>query len=85
LWENVNRTGRNPAINVVEKNMDEQLTGTDDRIVRERERLRITGVPRSTWLKYEKLGQTPKSAPLFGTAKGWFLSDLQKWIDEKKA
>lgn len=61
------------------------LPTTDDRIVREKERLQITGVPKSTWAKYSKLGQTPKAAPLYGVSKGWFLSDLQKWLDDKKA
>ena len=54
-----------------------------DRVVREPERLHITGVPYPTWRKYEKLGEAPMGQQLFGNTKGWRLSDLTAWVDER--
>lgn len=52
----------------------------EDRIIREKERHKITGVPRSTWRKYEQLGEVPKAIPLLGDTKGWRLSEIKAWI-----
>ena len=56
-----------------------------DRIVRERERRQITGVPRTSWWRAEKRGEVPESIPLIGDTKGWSLNTLLQWVDERKA
>ena len=53
-----------------------------ERIVREAERLFITGVPYATWHKYEKLGEAPKGRQLFGNTKGWRYTDIMAWLNE---
>jgi len=56
----------------------------EQRIVRETERRQITGVPRATWYRYERLGEVPKKVPLLGRTVGWRLEDLLKWNRERR-
>jgi predicted DNA-binding transcriptional regulator AlpA len=44
------------------------------RLVRERERARITGVPRSTWYLKMQQGLAPKPVPLGEHAVAWVSS-----------
>ena len=55
----------------------------EERIVREPERCRITGIPRSTWYRYAKRGEVPNKVPLLGRTVGWKLEDLLKWNRER--
>ena len=58
----------------------------DDVIVRDPERLRITGVPRGTWGRLEKEDKAPKRVPLTdGGTIGWLKSELQAWVQERAA
>ncbi len=54
-----------------------------DRIIREKERQHLTGVPTVSWWRYEKLGEAPKGFKIGSSAKGWLLSDIQSWISSK--
>ncbi len=54
------------------------------RIIRDKERRALTGVPRPTWELYEKKGECPKSVPLLGTTRGWRLSEIMAWVDSRQ-
>lgn len=56
-----------------------------DRIVREDEREKITGLSRTTAWRLEKKGLFPKSIKLSTVAKGWMLSDLMAWLESRRA
>ncbi|EAA2596418.1 AlpA family phage regulatory protein [Salmonella enterica] len=53
---------------------------TSDRLVRERERQRITSVSRSTAWKLERAGQFPLRKSIGPKSCAWLLSDLLCWI-----
>ena len=52
----------------------------EDRIIRDEERARLTGVSRSAWWEGEKAGRFPKRRRLGPQSVGWLLSDLQEWM-----
>lgn len=52
----------------------------EDRIVRDEERARLTGVSRSAWWEGEKAGRFPKRRRLGPSSVGWLLSELQAWM-----
>jgi len=56
---------------------------TRKRIIREKERLYLTGVSPSTWWRLEKAGKAPKCFKLGPSAKGWLISDIEDWISSK--
>lgn len=56
-----------------------------DRIVRERERREITGLPTSTWYDLQKRGIAPKPVAIGVAARGWLLSELEAWVDQRRA
>lgn len=53
------------------------------RIVREKERRHLTGVPTASWWRLEKSGDAPKGFKIGPAAKGWLLDDILNWITEK--
>jgi len=55
----------------------------DDRIIREPERRKLTGVPLSTWKRYQKKNLVPQSVPLLGSTKGYYFSEIQNWIESR--
>lgn len=58
---------------------------SEDRIIREPECLRITGLSRTTRWRLMQKQEFPKCFKLGATAvaKGWRLSDIQSWIDRQ--
>jgi len=50
------------------------------RLVREKERARITGVPRSTWYLKMQQGLAPRPVPLGKHAVAWVESELLEWV-----
>ena len=58
------------------RDYDEQ----SDRLVRERERQRITSISRSTAWKMEQSGKFPLRKSIGMKSCGWLLSDLLCWI-----
>ncbi|MCH8141508.1 MAG: AlpA family phage regulatory protein [Proteobacteria bacterium] len=50
------------------------------RLVREHERARITGVPRSTWYLRMNEGSAPKPVPLGEHSVAWVESELVEWV-----
>lgn len=61
-----------------------------DRIVREPERARITGRSKASWrrdeITHHKNGlRFPKRVEIGPRAVGWKLSELQRWLESRKA
>ncbi|ELO0987941.1 AlpA family phage regulatory protein [Citrobacter freundii] len=54
-----------------------------DRLVRERERQRITSISRSTAWKLEQVDKFPQRKSIGLKSCGWLLSDLLCWINER--
>ncbi|EKN5028742.1 AlpA family phage regulatory protein [Yersinia enterocolitica] len=54
-----------------------------DRLVREKERLYITSISRSTAWKLERSGMFPLRKSIGLKSCGWLLSDLLCWINER--
>lgn len=55
------------------------LTSTTDRIIRESECRKLTGVCRTTRYLMEKEGKFPARRKLGGRSVGWMLSEIQNW------
>ena len=47
------------------------------------ETVKLTGCPRSTILKYSRLGQFPKEVRLLGNRIAFARADVQAWIDAR--
>lgn len=47
------------------------------------EAVRMTACPRSTILKYSKIGQFPKTIRLLGNRIAFVRADVQAWIDSR--
>ena len=47
------------------------------------ETVKMTGCPRSTILKYSKIGQFPKTIRLLGNRIAFVRVDVQNWIDKR--
>ena len=56
----------------------------DERIIREPERRRITGIPRATWYRYERRGEVPNKIPLLGRTVGWRYGEIMEWVTGRK-
>jgi len=54
-----------------------------NRIIREKERRFLTGVPTVSWWRLEKSGKAPKGFKIGPAAKGWLLKDIQTWITSR--
>ena len=63
---------------------DTNLPADLDRIVREQERRKVTGLGRTAWHVLERRGLTPTKVQLTDRATGWLLSDLLNWVRERK-
>ncbi len=53
------------------------------RLVREAERERITGCPRSTWYWLQSKGEAPKPVPLGANTVAWIEQELFDWVQER--
>ena len=47
------------------------------------ETVTMTACPRSTILKYSKIGQFPKTIRLLGNRIAFVRADVQEWIDKR--
>ena len=56
-----------------------------DRIIREAECQRVSGLGRTTRYELEIKGQFPKRRRLTGNSVGWIESEIQKWIEDRAA
>ncbi len=57
----------------------------EDRIIRDGERAKLTGVSRSAWWEGEKAGRFPMRRRLGPSSVGWLLSELQEWMKSLEA
>ncbi|ELH0894524.1 AlpA family phage regulatory protein [Vibrio fluvialis] len=57
---------------------------TSERIIRESERLTITGISRTTCWEMEKKGEFPKRIRIGPRSVGWLHSQIQEWIKNKQ-
>jgi len=56
----------------------------EERIVREAERRKITGISRTTAYTLERRGEFPRRVALTGGRCGWRLSELLEWIKSRE-
>ncbi len=54
-----------------------------DRIVRERERVEITGYAATRWREMEREGLAPRRRQIGPRAVGWLLSELMAWVTSR--
>jgi prophage regulatory protein len=54
-----------------------------DRIIREEERRKVTGLSRTTWWRMERNGLAPKRRQLSANSVGWLESELRAWMSSK--
>jgi predicted DNA-binding transcriptional regulator AlpA len=55
-----------------------------DRVVREPERRKITGLSSSSWYALPK-NERPQSFTLTGRTVGWSFNELTEWVEARKA
>ena len=55
----------------------------EDRLVRERERLQITQISRTTAWRLEKEGKFPARRQIGGRSVGWLYSELMDWLNSQ--
>jgi prophage regulatory protein len=56
-----------------------------ERVIRERERREITGVPTSTWYVMQDNGRAPRPVPLSERGRGWLLSEINDFLEQRRA
>jgi prophage regulatory protein len=54
-------------------------------IAREAARYELTGVPTSTWYDLQAKGLAPKPLPLGPRSRGWLISELEEWVEQRRA
>jgi len=54
------------------------------RVIRYPELFKMVPLCRSQIWRLEKQGDFPKSISLGGNSKGWFLSDIEAWLNERR-
>jgi prophage regulatory protein len=64
------------------------MTQTDiikegDRIVREEECDRVTGLSRTTRWRLERRGDFPRRRQITSTSTGWLLSEIMDWLKSR--
>jgi len=66
--------------------MSKQIEETREtlRVIRYPELFKMVPLCRSQIWRLEKQGHFPKSIPLGGNSKGWFLSDIEAWLNERR-
>ena len=54
-------------------------------VARDARRFQITGVPKSSWYDLMRRGKAPRPIPLGGPSVGWLVSELEEWVEARKA
>ncbi len=54
-------------------------------VLREKDRLRLTGLSRVQWWRLEKGGQVPRRIVLGANSVGWLKHEVENWIRAKAA
>jgi len=63
--------------------MFNETESTGKRVIRKNELLNIIPLSDVTIWRMEKRGEFPKRFTLGGRAVGWFLDEVNEWLDEK--
>jgi prophage regulatory protein len=53
-------------------------------VAREAQRYQLTGVPTSTWYDLQNEGRAPKPIPLGPRSRGWLISELEEWVEQRR-
>jgi prophage regulatory protein len=61
-----------------------QSPNTRKGIAREMLRFELTGVPTSTWYDLQAKGLAPKPIALGPRARGWLISELEDWVQQRR-
>jgi prophage regulatory protein len=56
-----------------------------ERVIRERERREITGIPTSTWYVMQDEGRAPRPVPISERGRGWLLSEINDFLQQRIA
>jgi predicted DNA-binding transcriptional regulator AlpA len=62
-----------------------QISNKPKGIARETLRFELTGVPTSTWYDLQAKGMAPKPIALGLRARGWLISELEDWVQQRRA
>jgi prophage regulatory protein len=54
-------------------------------VAREAQRYELTGVPTSTWYDLQNAGLAPKPIHLGPRSVGWLISELEAWVEQRRA
>jgi predicted DNA-binding transcriptional regulator AlpA len=54
-----------------------------DRIIREPERRKVTGVSRATWWRWERKDLVPKRRAIGPNVTGWSARELAQWMESR--
>lgn len=71
------------STNLVYVGMSMAADELTDRILREPDRLRKTGISRTKWWELEKCGIAPKRRKLSARAVGWLESELDEFNESR--
>ena len=61
----------------------QRTASTQDRIVRESECAKLTGLSRTRRWELEQAGSFPRRRKLSERASGWLLSEIQAWVESR--
>lgn len=64
-------------------NQNTQFQSLSDRVIREDECRKLTGVCRTTRYELEKKGRFPSRLNLGGRSVGWLLSEVMEWVKSR--
>jgi predicted DNA-binding transcriptional regulator AlpA len=53
------------------------------KIVRDKGRFEVTGVPRRTWDRLEAAGHAPRRVKISPVCVGWVVSELEAWVADR--
>jgi len=64
---------------------DRMPSSENIQVIREKDRLRITGLSRTQWWRLEREGQVPQRIPLGKVSVGWVKGEVEAWIADRAA
>jgi prophage regulatory protein len=62
-----------------------QATAKHKGVAREAQRYALTGIPTSSWYDLQNAGKAPKPIHLGPRAVGWLISELEEFIEQRRA
>lgn len=71
-------------LNDIQETKQREIARLQDRIIREVECKKLTGLSRTTRWRGEKDGWFPKRRQLSPNSIGWYESEVKKWIESRE-